>query len=73
VHKPKSKHAVPVVTAVEVDPLLNIRQVCSVVGVGKTTFYKYIGTLYPKPVQISPRRVGWRASEIKALTAGGAA
>lgn len=54
---------------VEVDPLLNIRQVCQVLGVGKTTFYEYIGTRYPEPVQISPRRVGWRASEIKALTA----
>lgn len=62
-----------IVRHVEVDPLLNIRQVCQVLGVGKTTFYEYIGTRYPKPVQISPRRVGWRASEIKALTARGAA
>lgn len=57
----------PIVQPVEIDPLLNIRQVCQIIGVGKTTFYEYIGTRYPRPIQISPRRVGWRTSEIKAL------
>lgn len=57
-----------VIQIVEVDPLLNVRQVCSILGIGKTTLYAHVGTLYPRPVRISPKRVGWRASEIKALT-----
>lgn len=59
-----------ILQTVEIDPLLNIKQVCALLSVGKTTFYQYIGTIYPTPVQISPRRVGWRASEINALLAG---
>lgn len=73
VKKHISKNSVAVVQPVLVDPLLNIKQVCEILNVGKTTFYKYVGKRFPAPVQISPRRVGWRASEISALTGKGGA
>lgn len=75
VKKQTSKNSVAIVQPVLVDPLLNIKQVCEILNVGKTTFYKYVGVgkRFPVPVQISPRRVGWRASEISALTGKGGA
>ncbi len=39
--------------------------------VSKSTFYAGIRTgIYPKPVKLSPRRVGWRESDIAATLAG---
>ena len=37
------------------------------VGLGKTTLYKLISQgEFPRPLQLSPRAVGWRAEEVDA-------
>lgn len=43
-------------------------QVLEIIPIGKTSFYENIKAgLYPAPVRISKRAVGWRKSEIFAL------
>lgn len=39
----------------------------ALIPVGKTTWWKGVGTRYPLPVKISERCTAWRASEIYAL------
>lgn len=50
--------------------LLKIEEVFTRLSVRRTTVYKLVksGKL-AKPVQISPRRVGWRESDIEAFIA----
>ena len=49
--------------------LLRLPQVCSLVGVKKTTVWAWVkdGRL-PKPVKLSPRVTAWRTSEILAFS-----
>lgn len=52
------------------DRLLAWRQVRDLTGISRTTAWRLqnAGT-FPKPVHISPGRVGWRESEVAAWTA----
>ena len=63
--KPKiGGHAI--VQLVEIDPILPLRQVLGIVPVSKTTWYQGIKEgRFPRPLQISAKRVGWLASQIK--------
>ena len=46
---------------------LNLAGVRALLGIGKTSVYKLINTDpdFPRPVQITERRVGWRRNEIE--------
>lgn len=56
------------------DSLLRLPQVLSIVSVSRATWYRGITAgLYPAPVQIGLRAVGWRSSQITALIQTGIA
>ena len=47
--------------------ILRRTEVLRYVGLGKTTLYKLISQgEFPRPLQLSPRAVGWRAEEVDA-------
>ncbi len=47
--------------------ILRRAEVLERVGVGKTTLYVWIEREgFPKPVQLGPRAVGWKADEVEA-------
>jgi len=47
--------------------LLRIQEVLRMVGVGKSTWWKWIGEgKAPRPVKISPRITVWRLSDVQA-------
>lgn len=55
-----------VIRTVEIRPLLALWQVLGIVPISKTTWYEGIRNgRYPRPVQISARRVGWRLADIE--------
>ena|ERR1035437_4576692 len=50
--------------------ILRRKQVEHQTGLSRSTLYKRIGErLWPKPVSIGPRSVGWPADEIRTLNA----
>ena len=50
----------------EVDRLLRLREVVSIVGVSRATLYEMIRRgEFPAPVRIGARAVGWRQSEVQ--------
>lgn len=54
-----------------VDGLLRLNQVLSFVQIGRTRWLTGVRRgEYPRPVRISPRRVAWRSSDIKAFLDG---
>ena len=56
------------------DSLLRIPAVLARLSISRATLYRGIASgLYPQPVQIGRRAVGWRASEISALIRTGIA
>ena len=47
--------------------ILRRAEVLRYVGLGKTTLYELISREeFPRPVQLGPRAVGWRAEEVEA-------
>lgn len=55
----------PVVTAPATDPTLRLPRVKTETGLSKSTIYQLIKDgLFPKPVKIGHRAVGWRESDI---------
>ena len=46
--------------------ILRLPEVCKTTGLSKTTIWRMVkaGT-FPPPVQLSPRAVGWRRSDIE--------
>jgi len=53
------------VTAIE--SLLDLREVKARVGASRSSIYAWIAKdLFPRPVRLGPRRVAWRASDIRA-------
>ena len=47
--------------------ILRRAEVLRSVGLGKTTLYKLISQgEFPRPLQLGPRAVGWRAEEVEA-------
>jgi len=54
------------------DSLLRLSQVLSLVGISRATWYRGVAAgIYPKPVRIGLRAVGWRVSEISVLVQTG--
>ncbi len=51
------------------DAMLPMRDVVRIAGVSKSTIKRWVnepdGT-FPKPINLSPRRIGWRADQVKA-------
>lgn len=49
------------------DRLLRLQEVIALVSISRATIYRYLGAgSFPSPLQIGPRRVAWRASDINA-------
>ena len=49
------------------DRLLRLKDVIALVSISRATIYRYLGAgTFPSPLQIGPRRVAWRASDINA-------
>lgn len=49
-----------------IDPILPIKKAENATGLSKRTIYREMEAgRFPKPVQLSARRVGWRESDIK--------
>ena len=47
--------------------ILKKAQVLDRCGIGHTTLYAMIGKgIFPKPISLSPRRVGWSEAEVDA-------
>ena len=47
--------------------ILRLPYVLEVVGISKSRLYVWMGSgLFPKPVKLGPRAVGWRSSEVQA-------
>lgn len=47
------------------DGILSCKEVLETVGFSKQTLYRRIKAVdFPRPIQISPQRVGWRKSEV---------
>ena len=52
------------------DQLLSILEVTGTTSLGKTSIYLMMrDNRFPKPVQLSPRRVAWRASDVQSWIA----
>jgi prophage regulatory protein len=51
----------------DADPVLNKRETAALAGFSVATLYREVkrGT-FPKPIKLSPNRVGWAASTIRA-------
>jgi prophage regulatory protein len=53
------------------DRLLRLQEVIALVSISRATIYRYLGAgMFPSPLQIGPRRVAWRASDINIWCAG---
>ena len=51
------------------DAMLPMRDVVRIVGLSKSTIKRWVGDPandFPKPVKLSPRRIAWRADQVKA-------
>jgi prophage regulatory protein len=51
------------------DALLRMRDVVRITGLSKSTIKRWVGAPendFPKPVKLSPRRIAWRANQVKA-------
>ena len=47
--------------------ILRLPYVLEVVGISKSRLYVWMASgLFPKPVKLGPRAVGWRSSEVQA-------
>jgi prophage regulatory protein len=52
------------------DRILRLPDVKSFTGVGRSTLYVRVGQgLFPRPIPIGPRMVGWLESEVTAINA----
>lgn len=73
-NQPMPRDVVAVVRAIEKSPtdiLLSIREVGEVVGFKRQTILDLtLAGRFPRPVEISPRKHLWRASELGAWIAG---
>jgi predicted DNA-binding transcriptional regulator AlpA len=50
----------------DVDKLLDIYQVCEIVGVSRASIYAWADLdLFPEPVRVGIRRTKWRMSDIR--------
>ena len=50
----------------KVDRILSLSEVMAITNLPKATIYKYMKcSLFPKQVRLTPRRVGWRLSQIQ--------
>ncbi|MBC3488915.1 AlpA family transcriptional regulator [Pseudomonas sp. SWRI50] len=46
--------------------IIRLQQVMEMTGLGRSTVYKYVsGSLFPKPISLGGRSVGWLESEVK--------
>ena len=46
--------------------IIRLQQVMEMTGLGRSTVYKYVsGRLFPKPIPLGGRSVGWLESEVK--------
>ena len=52
------------------DKLLPIGAVLDAVGVSRSSLYQWVGEgRFPRPVQVGPRAVRWRSSEVESWIA----
>ncbi|MFT3669665.1 MAG: AlpA family transcriptional regulator [Pseudoxanthomonas sp.] len=57
-------HAIDI-TPYSNDTVLRLKSVIEITGLSRSTIYLYIKLgMFPKPIQLGPRAVGWKASEI---------
>lgn len=57
-------HAIDI-TPYSNDTVLRLRSVVEITGLSRSTIYLYIKLgLFPKPIRLGARAVGWKASEI---------
>ncbi len=51
------------------DTMLNIRDVVRITGLSKSTIKRWVNDPagdFPKPIKLSPRRIGWPADQVYA-------
>ena len=51
------------------DAMLRMRDVVRITGLSKSTIKRWVADPandFPKPIKLSPRRLGWRADQVKA-------
>ena len=54
------------VSGIELDPVLSRLQVANILGVSLPTLWRMVNRrAFPRPIRISPGRVGWRASTVR--------
>ena len=54
------------VSGIELDPVLSRLQVANILGVSLPTLWRMVNRrALPRPIRISPGRVGWRASTVR--------
>jgi prophage regulatory protein len=47
------------------DALLRLKDVCALIGVGRSTIYKWVElSSFPKPIRVGARSVRWKASDL---------
>lgn len=58
-------------TAAEPRALIRLNDVCNIVGLSRSTIYRWLSLgLFPQPVRIGARAVRWRIEDIGAWKAG---
>jgi prophage regulatory protein len=57
-------------TLAPIQTILRRKRVESETGLSRSTIYLYVGKgLFPRPVRLGPRAVGWPSAEVAALNA----
>lgn len=64
----QSNNSLDLPSPIYIDPLIRLKDLIQLIGLGRSTVYKMIsqGLLEP-PVRISERTVGWRSSTVQAF------
>ncbi|UCM99452.1 AlpA family transcriptional regulator [Sulfurimonas sp. SWIR-19] len=49
----------------KIDRILKLKEVIAATGLSRSTIYNYMSlNQFPKSIQLTPRRIGWRESDI---------
>lgn len=58
-------HAGPAAIEGQLGQLLSIKEVVRVTGISRSTIYRLLAAKrFPRPLKISPRRVGWPSGDL---------
>lgn len=65
--RPRPSRAEQPAVTPTLEQLLDLRAVKATVGASRSTIYAWIAKgVFPRPLRLGPRRVAWRASDIRA-------